>query len=89
MDILAQLDIYINQIAFIIAAGFGGFAHYLKKYLKKETMVPFYDWFGKSNLPATLYTMIVFTFAIIGAHAGDGSPASNAILELVESTQAV
>jgi hypothetical protein len=62
---------YTNQIAFIACGMFGGFAHYLKKYLRKETDVGLFDWYGKENLAATLYTVIVFLFAMIGALAGD------------------
>lgn len=67
MDILS----YTNQIAFIVCGALGGFAHYLKKYLRKETDVGLFDWYGKENLAASLYTMIVFVFAMIGALAGD------------------
>ena len=63
--------VYLNQAAFIICAIFGGFAHYLKKFLRKETSVGLFDWYGKANLPATLYTIIVFLFTIVGALAGD------------------
>lgn len=63
--------VYLNQAAFIICALFGGFAHYLKKYLRKETDVGLFDWYGKANLAATLYTIIIFIFTMIGALAGD------------------
>ena len=59
------------QIVFIIAATMGGLMHYLKKFLKGETDKKFYEWYGKSNLAATLYTIIVFFFAIVGAIAAD------------------
>lgn len=56
-----------TQIIFIISAFLGGITHYLKKYLKGETSTKIYQWFGKANLPATVYTFITFTFAVIGA----------------------
>ena len=62
---------YTNQIAFIVCGALGGFAHYLKKYLRKEIDVGLFEWYGKANLAATLYTVIVFVFAMIGALAGD------------------
>jgi hypothetical protein len=66
-----HVAIYTNQIAFIICALFGGFAHYLKKYLRKETDVSLFDWYGSANLASTLYTVIIFVFTMIGALAGD------------------
>lgn len=62
--------IYANQTIFIICAMFGGFAHYLKKYLRKETSVGLFDWYGTANLASTLYTVIVFMFTMVGALAG-------------------
>jgi hypothetical protein len=59
------------QIVFIITAILGGIMHYLKKYLKGETKTKIYEWYGKANLPATIYTITVFFFAIIGAIAAD------------------
>lgn len=59
----------INQIIFIICGLIGGLAHYFKKYLKKETDVNLYEWFGPSNTIATVYTLIVFIFIMIGALA--------------------
>lgn len=63
--------IYTNQIAFIICAMIGGFTHYLKKYLKKETNVGLFDWYGPANWASTLYTIIVFIFTMIGALASE------------------
>lgn len=62
---------YTNQAAFIICGMLGGFTHYLKKYLRKETDVGLFDWYGKANLAATLYTILIFVFTMIGALAGD------------------
>ena len=67
----AELGIYINQVAFILCAGLGGLAHYFKKVARKETEATLTGWFGKDNLAATLYTLLVFLFVIIGALAGD------------------
>lgn len=62
---------YTNQVAFIVCGMLGGFAHYLKKFLKKETDVGLFDWYGRANLASTLYTIIIFAFTMIGALAGD------------------
>lgn len=62
---------YTNQVAFIVCGMLGGFAHYLKKFLRKETDVGLFDWYGKANLASSLYTSIVFVFAMIGALASD------------------
>src|SRR5574343_317193 len=59
------------QIVFIICALLGGVMHYLKKYLKGETDNKIYEWFGTSNITATIYTIIVFFFAIVGAIAAN------------------
>lgn len=66
-----NLDIYGTQIAFICAACMGGIAHYLKKVAKGETTATFTEWFGDKNTPATIYTLIVFFFVIVGSLAGD------------------
>ena len=63
--------LYHIQIVFIITAMMGGVMHYLKKFLKGETTVKLYEWYGKANLPATIYTIVVFFFAIVGALAAD------------------
>jgi hypothetical protein len=55
-----------NYISFIFCAALGGVTHYLKKYIKKETDVSIVEWFSSSNLNASIYTGIVFTFIIIG-----------------------
>lgn len=68
---MIEFSAYVNQTAFIICGMLGGFAHYLKKYLKKETSVGLFDWYGKANLASTLYTVIIFLFTMIGALAGD------------------
>jgi len=69
--LIKDVDIFANQIAFIICACLGGIAHYLKKVAKGETTATFKEWFGSSNLSATIYTLIVFFFVIIGSLAGD------------------
>lgn len=62
---------YANHVAFIVCGMLGGFTHYLKKYLRKETDVGLFDWYGKANIAASLYTFLVFSFTMIGALAGD------------------
>lgn len=59
------------QIVFIVCALMGGVMHYLKKFLKGETETKIYEWYGKENIAATVYTVTVFFFAIIGAIAAD------------------
>ena len=59
------------QFVFIVCAMIGGVMHYLKKFLKGETEVKIYQWYGPSNLAATFYTIVVFIFAIVGAIAAD------------------
>jgi len=59
------------QIVFIVCAMLGGLMHFLKKSLNGETSVKVYEWFGLANVEATIYTFIVFFFAIIGAIAAD------------------
>ena len=56
----------VNYISFILCSLLGGVAHYLKKYAKGETTVGMSQWFGRSNLPASLYTGIVFFFIVVG-----------------------
>lgn len=56
----------INYFAFILCAFMGGLAHYLKKFLKQETNVKIYEWFGTSNALASIYTGIVFFFILVG-----------------------
>lgn len=68
---METVGIYINQLIFIFCSILGGIAHYLKKYLKGETHTQIHEWFGPSNLEATIYTFIIFLFAIIGAIAAD------------------
>jgi hypothetical protein len=65
------VDVYANQIAFIVCACLGGIAHYLKKAAKGETQVAFHEWFGGANLSGTIYTLLVFFFIIVGSLAGD------------------
>lgn len=62
---------YHIQIVFMGCAMLGGVMHYLKKYLKGETNVKLYQWYGKANSASTIYTVIVFIFTIIGALAAD------------------
>lgn len=71
LDDFKDLGVYLNQVSFIFCACLGGIAHYFKKVAKKETTASFRGWFGKNNLPATIYTFLVFIFIIIGALAGD------------------
>lgn len=59
------------QVVFIVNALIGGLMHYLKKFLKGETDKKVHQWFGSANIAATMYTVIVFFFAIIGAIAAD------------------
>jgi hypothetical protein len=68
--LLYTINDFANEGAFIIAAFIGGLAHYLKKMLRGETAVAMHEWFGAANLPATIYTGIVFFFVIVGALAG-------------------
>lgn len=65
------ISTYDTEITFIICAMFGGIMHYLKKYMKGETEAMIHEWYGKDNLAATVYTITVFFFAIIGAIAAD------------------
>lgn len=68
---MAQFFIeYHNHLAFIICGLLGGITHYLKKVATGQTDATFTEWFGRKNLAATLYTLIVFIFVIIGALAG-------------------
>jgi hypothetical protein len=68
--LLYTINEFANEGAFIIAAFIGGLTHYLKKMLRGETTVAMHEWFGAANLPATIYTGIVFFFVIVGALAG-------------------
>lgn len=61
---------YPNEIAFIICSLLGGMMHYTKKFLRKETDVGMFQWFGKSNWVSTFYTVVMFIFVTIGALAG-------------------
>lgn len=60
---------YGNEVAFIICGLIGGIAHYMKKSLKGETTAKLWQWFGPANAELTIYTLIVFTFVMIGALA--------------------
>lgn len=55
------------EFVFALAVFVGALAHYLKKYVKGETTVQIYEWFGKKNLPGTLLSFITIVFAIIAA----------------------
>lgn len=66
LDVLAD---NANEIVFILCGMLGGVAHYLKKYVRKETTVPISEWFGNANVAATIYTILVFIFAMIGSIA--------------------
>lgn len=66
-----DLSLYLNEASFVVSAVLGGIAHYLKKVARKETAATMGGWFGKDNLAATIYTIIVFFAAIVGALAGD------------------
>ena len=57
------------EIVYFISALIGGCMHYLKKRIAKETNVSFSNWFGKSNLPASIYTFVMFCIVIIGTIA--------------------
>ena len=59
------------EIAYIACALLGGIMHWMKKSFNGETESKITEWFGSHNLPATIYTLIVFIFAIIGSLAGD------------------
>jgi hypothetical protein len=71
MEVLTNfINTYGNEASFVVAAFIGGVAHYLKKSLKGETSVEIHEWFGPSNLQASLYTFIMFFFVIAGSLAG-------------------
>lgn len=57
------------EITFIICGMLGGIMHYIKKFVKGETDAKLTEWFGSANIITTLYTVIVFFFAIVGAIA--------------------
>lgn len=59
----------IAEIVYFSSALTGGCMHYLKKKITKETNVSFKNWFGKSNLHATIYTFVMFCIVIIGTIA--------------------
>ena len=59
----------VTELVYFGSALIGGCMHYMKKRLTKETNVSFNNWFGKSNLPATIYTFIMFCIVIIGTIA--------------------
>lgn len=63
------LQTYHNDLAFILCGLVGGLTHYLKKSLKGETTAKLWQWFGPANAESTIYTLIVFTFVMIGALA--------------------
>jgi hypothetical protein len=63
------LSTYANEISFIICGFLGGIAHYMKKSMKGETHAKIWEWFGPANAELTIYTLIVFTFVMIGALA--------------------
>lgn len=68
---IMDISQYLNEASFVVSAVLGGIAHYLKKVARKETTATMRGWFGKDNLAATIYTIIVFFAAIVGALAGD------------------
>jgi hypothetical protein len=59
----------INEILFIVSAIIGMVVHYVKKYVKGETTVSMYEWFGKANLPATIAAIGTLFTAIVSALA--------------------
>lgn len=61
---------YWNELAFIICSLIGGMMHYTKKFLRKETDASMFQWFGKKNWVASVYTIVMFIFVTIGALAG-------------------
>lgn len=71
MEVITNfINTYGNEASFVVASFIGGLAHYLKKSLKGETTVELHEWFGSSNVQATLYTFIMFFFVIAGSLAG-------------------
>lgn len=71
MDISQFISTYVTEVTFIACALLGGIMHYIKKYLNGETEAKIHEWYGRDNLAATVYTITVFFFAIIGAIAAD------------------
>lgn len=65
------MEIHLNEIVFVLTALLGGAMHYLKKYVRGETTVKIYEWYGPANAASTIYTVTVFFFAIVGALAAD------------------
>lgn len=59
-----------NELAFIVCSLIGGMMHYTKKFLRGETSVTMFQWWGKENWVATMYTVVMFVFVTIGALAG-------------------
>lgn len=60
---------HINDLSFIACGIIGGVAHWMKKNLRGETNIPIWQYFGPKNAELTIYTLIVFTFVMIGALA--------------------
>lgn len=59
----------VNELIFIVCGVVGGIMHYMKKVSAGETAVTLVEWFGKSNWSASIYTLVVFTFMMVGAIA--------------------
>ena len=68
---IAFIAQYKIEISYIICAMLGGVMHWLKKYLNNETDVLLNQWYGRDNVAATIYTITVFIFAIVGTLAAD------------------
>lgn len=54
-----------SQVAFVICIILGIISHYIKKYLKGETTTKLYEWYGRENISATLYS-VFFALVVIG-----------------------
>lgn len=67
----ALITQYHTEIAYIVCAMLGGIMHWIKKYLNKETDAKLSEWYGRNNIAATIYTLTVFFFAIVGSLAAD------------------
>ena len=68
---MIDLTPYTPQITFIIGGCIGGISHWLKKFSMGETTATLKNWYGSTNLLATIYTIIAFLFTIIGLLSGD------------------
>lgn len=62
---------YHIEITYIICAILGGIMNWIKKTMQGETDARLSEWYGRSNLAATVYTVTIFFFAIVGTLAAD------------------